>query len=53
MSEAWNHAGEDDRLFDDTQSLFAALAMEITVRLTDAVTARGRASLVATGGTTP
>jgi 6-phosphogluconolactonase len=53
MSDAWNHAGEDDRLFDDKASLFAALAMEITVRLTDAVAARGRASLVATGGTTP
>jgi 6-phosphogluconolactonase len=46
-------AGDNDRLFDDTESLFAALAMEITVRLTDAVAARGRASLVATGGTTP
>jgi 6-phosphogluconolactonase len=46
-------AGDDDRLFDDRESLFAALAMEITVRLNDAVTERGRASLVATGGTTP
>jgi 6-phosphogluconolactonase len=45
--------GDDDRLFDDRESLFAALAMEITVRLNDAVAARGRASLVATGGTTP
>jgi 6-phosphogluconolactonase len=53
MSESWNDAGQNDRLFDDAESLFAALAMEITVRLNDAVAARGRASLVATGGTTP
>ncbi len=46
-------AGDDEHLFEDRPSLFAALAMEITVRLTEAVTARGRASLVATGGTTP
>ncbi len=46
-------AGDNDRLFDDQASLFAALAMEITVRLTEAVAERGRASLVATGGTTP
>ncbi|HEX4198304.1 MAG TPA: 6-phosphogluconolactonase [Caulobacteraceae bacterium] len=52
MSDIGN-MGDDDHLFDDRPSLFAALAMEITVRLTEAVTARGRASLVATGGTTP
>ncbi|HXQ10365.1 MAG TPA: 6-phosphogluconolactonase [Caulobacteraceae bacterium] len=44
---------DDDRLFDDMASLSAALALEITTRLADAVAARGRASLVATGGTTP
>ena len=44
---------DDDRLFDDTATLTAALALEITMRLADAVAARGRASLVATGGTTP
>jgi len=43
----------DDRLFDDTPSLYAALALEIATRLADAVAARGRASLIATGGTTP
>lgn len=46
-------ASDDDHLFDDRQSLFAALAIEITLRLNEAVTERGRASLVATGGTTP
>src|SRR5579863_3670273 len=44
---------DDDRLFDDTASLSAALALEISTRLAEAVAARGRASLVATGGTTP
>src|ERR1700694_3797369 len=44
---------DDDRLFDDKPRLFDALALEITVRLSDAVASRGRASLVATGGTTP
>jgi 6-phosphogluconolactonase len=43
----------DDRLFDDVASLTAALAMEISTRLAAAVARRGRASLVATGGTTP
>ncbi len=43
----------DDRLFEDLPSLVQALAVEINVRLSDAVKARGRASLVATGGTTP
>jgi 6-phosphogluconolactonase len=52
MSEM-GESGDNDRLFDDQESLFAALAMEITVRLTDAVAAHDRASLVATGGTTP
>jgi 6-phosphogluconolactonase len=52
MSDIGN-MGDDDHLFDDRESLFAALAMEITVRLNDAVTERGRASMVATGGTTP
>jgi 6-phosphogluconolactonase len=46
-------ADDDDRLFDDIASLNAALALEISTRLADAVAARGRASLVATGGTTP
>jgi 6-phosphogluconolactonase len=50
MSEAMP---DDDRLFDDLPSLTAALAIEIATRLADAVAARGRASLVATGGTTP
>jgi 6-phosphogluconolactonase len=44
---------DDDRLFDDQASLFDALTLEITLRLTEAVASRGRASLVATGGTTP
>jgi 6-phosphogluconolactonase len=44
---------DDDRLFDDMASLNAALALEISTRLAEAVAARGRASLVATGGTTP
>jgi 6-phosphogluconolactonase len=43
----------DDRLFDDTPSLYAALALEIATRLADAVASRDRASLIATGGTTP
>jgi 6-phosphogluconolactonase len=51
MSDA--PAPDEDRLFDSGEDLFAALALEITVRLADAVAARGRASLVATGGTTP
>jgi 6-phosphogluconolactonase len=46
-------ARTDDRLFDDLPSLVQALAVEICVRLTDAAAERGRASLVATGGTTP
>ncbi len=44
---------DNDRLFDDLPSLTAALALEIATRLANAVAARGRASLVATGGTTP
>src|SRR5579871_2223740 len=44
---------DDDRLFDDLASLNAALALEISTRLADAAAARPRASLVATGGTTP
>ncbi len=44
---------DDDRLFDDLASLNAALALEISTRLADAAGARPRASLVATGGTTP
>jgi 6-phosphogluconolactonase len=52
MSDTFGDGG-DDRLFDVGADLFAALSMEITVRLADAVAARGRASLVATGGTTP
>jgi 6-phosphogluconolactonase len=43
----------DDRLFDERASLVAALALEISTRLADAVSKRLRASLVATGGTTP
>ena len=52
MSETFGD-GENDHLFDTSADLFAALSMEITVRLADAVAARGRASLVATGGSTP
>lgn len=43
----------EDHIFEEREELFAALALEICTRLTDAVAARGRASLVATGGTTP
>jgi 6-phosphogluconolactonase len=52
MNEA-NGMADDDRLFEDTPSLVAALSVEISVRLADAVAAHGRASLIATGGTTP
>ena len=46
-------AGENDRLFDDMASLNSALALEISTRLAEAAAVRGRASLVATGGSTP
>lgn len=42
-----------ERLFDDMPALVGALAPDIAQRLTHAVHERGRASLVATGGSTP
>ncbi|QUD88755.1 6-phosphogluconolactonase [Phenylobacterium montanum] len=42
-----------EQLFDIREDRTAALAREIAVRLEDAVQARGAASLVATGGSTP
>jgi len=43
----------DERRFADRAELTAALAQAIVARLSDAVSARGSASLVASGGTTP
>ncbi|CAN5190633.1 6-phosphogluconolactonase [soil metagenome] len=42
-----------ERLFQDDAALAARLAQDITARLTTAAAARGEASLVATGGSTP
>ena len=42
-----------ENLFDDRESMTATLAAEIAARLGRAIAARGRAAMVAAGGTTP